>query len=169
MLRKERFAETRCSHRSPVLRKVDEYVKIEVPPVKFPSGNATPPERQTRGCLLGNEFKSIVINVRGAKWGEQVYVGKQAVGVEIPLWKPNEDARFYPKPHILVEMATDPDSGKSSTKIETDNPQQVVFFSSVIEPDANTDAWQAVPERRLCRFSDPAAAADSHALRWEHG
>ena len=130
----------------PVLRKVREYVEILQPERSYPEFGAAP---STCGFVLSTNCKSRVMNVDGA-WGSDVNVtdanGKSRTGWQVPLWKPTANPVIYPKPHILLEVATDPVSGSASTLVEIDEPEKLYFFTST-DPgvDTHTDNWPAVP------------------------
>ena len=128
-----------------VLRKVREYVEILQPDRQYPEFGAAP---ITRGFVLGTHCKSLIVNVDGA-WGSDVRAVTPSgahEGWQVPLWNPSADAEFYPKPHILVEVAADPNTGRDSTMVELDEPQNLYFFTNTDDnATTQTDLWPALP------------------------
>lgn len=140
----------------PILRKVREYVEILQPQRAYPEFGAAP---ITRGFVLSSEFKSRVINVDSA-WGGDV----RDVGWQVPLWlRDSIDPIVYPKPQIVLEVATDPNGGTSSQLVAIDEPEKLVFYTSTTsDTDAQTDNWPSVRDidyTDLPRPRPPAVAA----------
>jgi hypothetical protein len=125
-----------------VLRKVEEYVQIIQDKRKFPEFGAAP---VTRGCITGIEFKDKKILVN-SHWGGDV----RNEGWQVPLWQPNLPAgqqAVYKKPHIVLEIATDPESGAPTDSVVIEEPEKLTFFTRTVEgTDTHTDRWVAVKD-----------------------
>lgn len=138
--------------RRPLLRKVREFVELLQPVRKYPEFGAEP---VSRGFVTGTEFKSRIINV-DSDWGNDI----ANEGWQVPLWNiqaSQEKPDVYPKPHILLEVAADAESGGGTINVELEEPEKLVFFTRTADDPqpadgngvktderANTDKWPAV-------------------------
>ena len=121
----------------PILRKVSEYVEIIQKTRSYPeSGSAL-----SSGFVNGAEFKSIRMNV-DSNWGADV----GTIGWSVPLWRRDAvPADVYPKPQVLLQLATDPATGNTSALAEIGNPEKLCFYTDTRSTTgANTDIWDAV-------------------------
>jgi hypothetical protein len=121
----------------PILRKVSEYVEIVQKARSYPeTGSAL----QT-GFLEGAEFKSLKINV-DSNWGGDV----NPLGWQVPLWRRSaQPSDVYPRPHVLLELATDPATGNSSVMGEILDPEKLCFYTDTrSDTGSNTDLWKPV-------------------------
>jgi hypothetical protein len=120
----------------PIVRKVAEYVELLEPIRSYPeSGSGA----INAAFVEGSEFKSKVIAV-DSSWGSDL-----PSGMQVPLWNPTANPNLYPKPHILLDVSIDPNTGQSSQGQEIDEPGKLVFYSNTT-PGAgpNPDLWSAV-------------------------
>lgn len=121
----------------PVIRKVREYIELLEPVRKYPDNSGT---NLARGCILGIDFRSKIINVDG-DWSQDV----GEIGYQIPLWKKDLAMdSVYPKPSVFLEVATDPDSGSGSDLRAMEDPSNVYFYASTVEQTDDTNQWAAV-------------------------
>lgn len=139
-----------------VVRKVREYVEILQPLRTFPEAN-TGAQPITRGCVLGCEFKSKIIPVN-SRWGRAL--GNE--GFTVPLWRPGaEPSDVYPKPHVVLHEAADPETGREYEEAEFADPENLVFYANAL-PGATdqTDDWPAVPWVDYATVALPAQRKD---------
>jgi len=123
----------------PLLRKTSEYVELLEQSRSYPEDGAS---AVTRAFVTGSSFKTKRIPV-DSRWGGDV--GK--VGWQVPLWQPGEDPRVYPRPHIGLCVAIDPDLGVDFLTSEILDPDKLCFYTDTqIGTTADTDLWGAVPD-----------------------
>ncbi|HYF85016.1 hypothetical protein [Azospirillum sp.] len=144
------------------LRKVREYIQITQPQRAYPdlAVEETPP-----GSLLECAFETIEIEVR-TRWGYDV-----ADGFIMPLWgpaeglTPEEHARFYPKPRILLKLARAPEKGGGGVWQSASDPGELCFFSSTRREDGgDPDQWPSFPDvDRPLRAEPKVPALDAMA------
>lgn len=142
-----------------VVRKVREYVEVLQPLRTFPEGN-TGALPVTRGCVLGCEFKSKIMPVN-SRWGSAL--GNE--GFTVPLWRAGaEPSDVYPKPHVVLRVAADPETGREYEEVEIDDPENLVFYANAL-PGATdqTDDWPAVPWVDYATVASPAKRSDGFA------
>jgi hypothetical protein len=124
-----------------VVRKVREYVEVLQPLRTFPEANSGA-VAASRGFVLGCEFKSKIMAVN-SRWGGDF--GSE--GFRLPLWRRGaEPSDVYPQPHVVLRVATDPQSGRELDEVEIDDPENLVFYANAAaDANSNTDDWSAVP------------------------
>lgn len=149
----DQFDEDQDHHAGrPILRKVEEFVEILQPTRSYPEFGAAP---VTRGFITASEFKSRIIHVKSS-WGGDV----GTIGWQVPLWRPGEDEKVFPKPQILLHMAADPEAGASTVGVEHAEPEKLVFYTDTRpETDARTDLWPAIHEIDYLDLPRPVAPA----------
>ena len=142
-----------------VVRKVREYVEVLQPLRTFPEAN-TGAVPASRGFVLGCEFKSKIMPV-SSRWGGDV--GKE--GFRVPLWQRGAvPADVYPKPHVVLRVATDPDTGREYDEVEIDDPENLVFYANALPgATSNTDDWAAVPWIDFATVALPLPREDGFA------
>ncbi len=126
----------------PILRKVSDNLAVTQAIRKFPEnsqGNDKVTEFEVaRGFVLGCEFKTLIIPI-DSRWtkvlGENDFI--------IPLWHGIDNDPNYPKPHICLEVATDPETGRLSELREIEDPQKLYFYWCYGQ-GANPDLWPPV-------------------------
>ena len=131
----------------PLVRKVEEYVEFLEAERIYATEAATPQAAFAKGFKCG-ERKRISVD---SAWGSVV----PGQGWKVPLWNPvaaQVMQDVYPKPQLYLEVST-PEQKPESTDdnlqfISRDclltHPEEVVFYTSTIESNANTDLWKAV-------------------------
>jgi hypothetical protein len=131
----------------PIVRKVEQYVEILEPIRQYPEAGTA---AVNTACIQGIEFKSKIVYV-DTGWGGPVLQdpnnqgNTENNGLRVPLWKPGANPFVYPKPHILVQVAVDPNTGTATQNQEIDEPEKLCFYSTeTAGPDPN--AWKSVPE-----------------------
>jgi hypothetical protein len=123
----------------PLLRKTSEYVELLEQSRSYPEDGAS---SVTRAFVMGSSFKTKRIPV-DSRWGGDV--GK--IGWQVPLWQPNEDPSVYPRPHIGLCVAIDPDLGVDFLTSEILDPDKLCFYTDTqIGTTADTDLWAAVTD-----------------------
>lgn len=126
----------------PIMRKVSEYIEIVQKSRSYPE--VGPPV--SCGFVQGAEFKSIRINVDG-NWATKV----GATGFKIPLWRRDAaPSDVYPRPHVLLQFATDPATGSDSAMSEILNPDKLFFYADPSQTTSNTDIWPAIDTVDFC-------------------
>jgi hypothetical protein len=123
----------------PILRKVREYIEILQPERRYPE--STRSDAKEPGCVQAVEFKSLIIPV-DSSWGRDV----TGEGWMVPLWRENENADVYPRPHIEIQMSRHSSAGGDPTvRCRATRPQQFYFFTSTTANGPDTDKWKEVP------------------------
>jgi len=126
--------------RRPVLRKVSEYIDMELQPTRsypdFPSAKPA-----TSGFLHAVRFNSRTINVDSA-WSEDV----GTYGWKIPLWN-RESARrrpqVYPRPDIGFVIHAEGEGDQPLGTQECLEPDNIYFFADFETGGNDTDSWQS--------------------------
>lgn len=134
----------------PLLRKTSEYVELLQQVRSYPEngGGAV-----TRAFVVGSSFKTKRIPV-DSRWGGDV--GK--IGWQVPLWQSWEDQDVYPRPHIALSVAVDPDLGLDSLASEILDPDKLCFYTDTqTNTTADTELWVAVSD---IDFADQPDTAD---------
>ena len=122
----------------PLVRKVEEYVELLETERRYPESAGS---ELASGPLLAARFPDSKIPV-DSRWGADV----GSLGWQVPLWRPREDPRVYPKPSICLEVATSPDSGRDRFDVEIDEPQKLSFYTDTREgTGADPDLWESIP------------------------
>ncbi len=146
----------------PIVRKVEEYIEILQPIRQYPESGAA---IQT-ACVQGSEFKSKIIYI-DPSWGSLV-PNDPSDGWKVPLWQRGADPFVYPKPHIVLQVALDPDTGSETQNQEITEPEKLFFYQPA-SGGPNPDAWAAVQgvdfddlDTSLAGSSAGAAQGDSN-------
>jgi hypothetical protein len=142
----------------PILRKVAEYVEILEPERIFPDFAGQDPSQcgPVRGCTFRSKIMPVL-----STWGNTVYIGGDAVGIEIPLWKLDLDSSVYPKPQVVLHFKAPPDSGLETIPVVLEEPQNLYFYSDVrtevdgVTIGANVHDWPPVAEVDYTDLEDP--------------
>jgi len=159
----------------PIVRKVQEYIEILEPVRQYPE---SPSGAINVAFVQGSEFKSKIIYIDGS-WEVDLPEGSGSI---VPLWKPSADPSLYPKPHITLQVAVDPDTGVSTQSQELDEPEKLVFYrytGANADPDPNkwgaalgvdfADVDTTVANNQGYRLSTiPGCGAFTWALRTSH-
>jgi hypothetical protein len=120
----------------PIVRKVAEYVELLEPIRSYPESGSSGIDV---AFVQGSEFKSKVITV-DSSWGSDL-----PSGMQVPLWNPEANPNLYPKPHVVLQVAVDPNTGHSTQSQEIDEPEKLVFYSDTGQgAGPNPDLWPAV-------------------------
>ncbi|MEW6643647.1 MAG: methyl-accepting chemotaxis protein [Pseudomonadota bacterium] len=154
----------------PVLRKVEEYVELLQPTRRYPEDGTS---ISAAGFLVGSDFKSIKIRV-DSRWGGDV----RREGWQVPLWNkafaaplattappgakpkppanPDDPSLIYPKPQIRFILAGE---GGSEISAEVDEPEKLIFYTSVVtgESGDDTDSWRPVRDVDFLDLPAPVA------------
>jgi hypothetical protein len=151
----------------PILRKVEEYVELLQPTRRYPEDGTS---ISAAGFLVGSDFKSIKIRV-DSRWGGDV----RREGWQVPLWNkafavppkspgasaqepanPDDPSLIYPKPQIRFILAGE---GASEITAEVDEPEKLIFYTSVVtgESGDDTDSWRPVRDVDFLDLPAPAA------------
>jgi hypothetical protein len=146
----------------PVLRKVEEYVELLQPTRRYPEDGTS---ISAAGFLVGSDFKSIKIRV-DSRWGGDV----RREGWQVPLWNkafavpldakppanPDDPSLIYPKPQIRFILAGE---GGSEITAEVDEPEKLIFYTSVVDGESgdDTDSWRPVRDVDFLDLPAPAA------------
>lgn len=144
----DQFAADQDNHAGrPILRKIKEY--IEILEQNRSTQDFAESDPVSAGFVLGTTFHDRIIPVYGG-WGSDLVIQGdstgQFTGWQIPLWQPGADPAIYPKPQIVLHVATDPATGASSAPVVIENPDQLYFYTDTdFYASADTDTWPSIP------------------------
>lgn len=139
----------------PLLRKVQEYVELLQERRDYPDLVSGGDERGKSTLELGPVRACAFVTRRipvDSHWGSDVIpLGQTApVGWRVPLWRnpllfPDVDPQVYPKPVIVLDVATDGAAPDDEAPAPIRDPDQLWFFTDTREGSgSDTDVWAAV-------------------------